>query len=365
MSNAANLDNAATSGIPQRVAVVGGDGIGTEVLEQGCRVLKALAPELELETFDLGADRYLRDGVTLPQDVFERWRDEFGAIYLGALGDPRVPSNVHAKDILLGSRFRFDLFINFRPIRLLDSRYCPLKDKTPEDIDIVVFRENTEDCYTGIGGTFKQGTPDEVGQEVAIATRKGVERIIRAAYEYAVQHGKTKVCMSDKSNAMRNFGGVWQRAWKDVAAEYPQIESSHLYVDVLAMELVRCPERFEVVVTSNLFGDIVTDLGAILQGGIGLAGSGNIHPGKVSLFEPVHGSAPDIAGQGIANPLAAILSAGMMLTHLGEGVRFQGLEQRIQDAVQGCLLADEVTRELGGTLTTSQVGDAVLRRLGV
>lgn len=351
---------AAPPQLPQKVAVVPGDGIGAEVLEQGCRVIAALAPEVELEHFDLGAERYLRDGTTLPQPVFERWRDEFGAIYLGALGDPRVPSNVHAKDILLGSRFRFDLYINLRPIQLLDARYCPLKGKKPEDIDIVVFRENTEDCYTGIGGTFKEGTPDEVGQEVAIATRKGVERIIRAAYEHARQHGKGRVCMSDKSNAMRNFGGVWQRAWRDVAAEYPEIESSHLYVDVLAMELVRKPERFDVIVTSNLFGDIVTDLGAILQGGIGLAGSGNIHPGKVSLFEPVHGSAPDIAGQGIANPLAAVLSAGMLLSHLGHAE----LETRVLQAVQGCLLADEVTPELGGTLSTARVGDAVLRRLG-
>ena len=342
-----------------KIAVVPGDGIGTEVIEQGVRVLKALAPDLEFEWFDLGADRYLRDGVTLPDDVFERWKAEFDCIYLGALGDPRVPSNVHAKDILLGSRFRLDLFINLRPIKLLDARRCPLKDKSCDDVDIVVFRENTEDLYTGMGGTFKQGTPDEVAQEVCIATRKGVERIVRAAFAYAKSRGLSKVCMSDKSNAMRNTGGLWQRVFSEVAAEYPGIEASHLYVDVLAMELVRCPERFEVVVTSNLFGDIVTDLGAILQGGIGLACSGNIHPGRLSLFEPVHGSAPDIAGKGIANPLAAILTAGMMLNHLGH----PELEKRVQAAVQACLLADEVTPELGGTLSTVQVTDAVLARL--
>ena len=342
-----------------KIAVVPGDGIGTEVIEQGARVLTALAPELELEWFDLGADRYLRDGATLPDDVFERWKAEFDCIYLGALGDPRVPSNVHAKDILLGSRFRLDLFINLRPIRLLDARRCPLKDKGPEDVNMVVFRENTEDLYTGMGGTFKQGTPDEVAQEVAIATRKGVERIVRAAFAYARTHGLTKVCMSDKSNAMRYTGGLWQRVFREVAAEYPEMETSHLFVDVLAMELVRCPERFEVIVTSNLFGDIVTDLGAILQGGIGLASSGNIHPGRLSLFEPVHGSAPDIAGRGIANPLASILTAGMMFNHLGR----PELETRIQAAVQGCLLADEVTRELGGTLTTREATDAVLARL--
>ncbi len=342
-----------------RIAIVPGDGIGAEVIAEGVRVLQHLAPDLALEHFDLGADRYLRDGATLPDDVFVRWRDEFDAIYLGALGDPRVPSNVHAKDILLGSRFRLDLFINQRPIKLLDARRSVLKDKGPQDIDIMVFRENTEDLYTGMGGTFKEGTPDEVAQEVCIATRKGVERIVRAAFAYAAERGLSRVCMSDKSNAMRHTGGLWQRTFREVAAEYPGIEASHLYVDVLAMELVRAPERFQVIVTSNLFGDIITDLGAILQGGIGLACSGNIHPGRVSLFEPVHGSAPDITGKGIANPLAAVLTAGMMLEFLGR----PDDHARIQAAVRGCLLADEVTPELGGTLSTRAVGDALLARL--
>lgn len=343
-----------------KIAVVPGDGIGQEVVPEGLRVLKALKPELSFETFDLGADRYLRTQETLPDDVFNRWREEFSCIYLGALGDPRVPSNIHAKEILLGSRFRFDLYINQRPIKLLDPRRCPLKNKTEDDVNMVVFRENTEDLYTGMGGTFKQGTPDEVAQEVAIATRKGVERIIRAAFDYAQRRGHHKVCMADKSNAMRNTGGLWQRVFKHVAAEYPDIAASHLYVDVLAMEMVRAPERFEVIVTSNLFGDIITDLGAILQGGIGLASSGNIHPGRLSLFEPVHGSAPDIAGKGLANPLAAILTAGMMLNFLGE----PALEEHIQRAVRACLLADQVTPELGGTLKTAEVTDAVLAHLG-
>jgi len=343
----------------KKIAVVPGDGIGVEVINEGIRLLKRLAPELELEHFDLGADRYLRDGTTLPQDVFERWRDEFDAIFLGALGDPRVPSNVHAKDILLGSRFRYDLYVNQRPIRLLDARRCPLKGKGPDEVNIMVFRENTEGLYTSVGGILKKGTPDEVAQEVCIVTRKGVERIIRAAFEYADKHGRRRVCMSDKSNAMRNVGQLWQRTFKEVAAEYPEIEASHLYVDVLAMEMVRAPERFDVIVTGNLFGDIITDLGAILQGGIGLACSANVHPGKLGLFEPVHGSAPDIAGQGKANPMATFLTVGMMLTHLG----YDGLEARIQGAIRDCLLADEVTPELGGTLTTSQVTDALLARL--
>ena len=343
----------------RKIAVVPGDGIGVEVIAEGVRLLKHLAPELVLEHFDLGADRYLRDGTTLPQDIFELWRDDFDAIFLGALGDPRVPTNIHAKEILLGARFRYDLYVNQRPIRLLDARRCPLKDKGPDDVDIMVFRENTEGVYTGVGGVLKKGTPDEVAQEVCIVTHKGVERIIRAAFEYARAHGRRRVCMSDKSNAMRNVGQLWQRTFKEVAADYPEIEARHLYVDVLAMELVRAPEHFDVIVTGNLFGDIITDLGAILQGGIGLACSANVHPGKLGLFEPVHGSAPDIAGHGKANPMATFLTVGMMLTHLG----YEELEIRIQAAIRDCLLADEVTPELGGTLTTSQVTDALLGRL--
>ncbi len=342
-----------------RIAVVPGDGIGGEVLDEGLRVLAHLHPDFDLEHFDLGAERYLRDGTTMPPELMERWRTDFDCIFLGALGDPRVPSSVHAKDILLGARFQLDLYINLRPIKLLDARYCPLKDKGPDDIDIVVFRENTEGLYTGVGGQFKRGTPDEVAIEQEINTYKGVERIIRAAFAHAKTHGRKSVLMSDKSNAMRHGHDLWQRVFAEVGADYPEIESSHLYVDVLAMELIRCPERFEVIVTNNLFGDIITDLGAILQGGIGLAGSGNIHPGQVSLFEPVHGSAPDIAGQGIANPMAAILTAGMMLDYLGHPEE----HQRIQRAVQACLEADQVTAELGGSLCTTEVGDAVLSRL--
>ena len=342
-----------------RIAVVPGDGIGREVIDEGVRVLAALQPELDLEWFDLGAEKYLAEGVTMPDGLMDRWRDEFDCIYLGALGDPRVPNNVHAVDILLGARFQLDLYINLRPIKLLDARYCPLKDKGPSDIDIMVFRENTEGLYTGIGGQFKRGTADEVAIEAEMNSRKGVERIIRAAFEYAHRHAKKRVCMSDKSNAMRHGHDLWQRVFKAVAAEYPAIESSHLYVDVLAMEMVRCPEQFEVVVTNNLFGDIVTDLGAVLQGGIGLAGSGNIHPGSVSLFEPVHGSAPAIAGQGVANPLAAILTAGMMLEYLG----CTDDADRVNAAVAECLRADLITPELGGALSTAEVGDAVLARL--
>ena len=342
-----------------KIAVVPGDGIGTEVINQGVRVLRYLAPELELEFFDLGADRYLQDGTTLPDETLNRWRTEFAAIYLGALGDPRVPSNVHAKEILLGARFKLDLFINLRPVRCLADSLCPLKWKSAKDVDFVVFRENTEGLYTGVGGQFKRGTADEIAIEQEINTRKGVERIIRAAFEYADLHGLRKMCMADKSNAMRHGHDLWQRVYKQVASEYPEIQSEHLYVDVLSMEMVNQPERFEVIVTNNLFGDIVTDLGAILQGGIGLAASGNINPAGVSLFEPVHGSAPPLAGKNVANPLAAILTVGMMLNHLG----FAGAEQRVTDAVRECLERDWVTAELGGTLSTSEVGDKVILSL--
>ncbi len=342
-----------------KIAVLPGDGIGAEVLHEGRRVLEAIAPDLTYEQFDLGAERFLRDGTTMPDEVLTRFRDEFDCVYLGALGDPRVPSNVHAKDILLGSRFKLDLFINFRPVRLLDARYCPLKDTRPEDVDFVVFRENTEGLYTGIGGQFKRGTEDEVAIEQEINTRKGVERIIRAAFTWARANGKPRVCMSDKANAMRHGHDLWQRVFKLVASEYPEVEASHLYVDVLTMRMVQAPNSFDVIVTNNLFGDIVTDLGAALQGGIGLAASGNLNPGVAALFEPVHGSAPDIAGQGIANPLAAILTAGMMLGYLGRASD----EKRVQNAVQRCLLAGSVTRELGGTLSTREAGSAVLDSL--
>ena len=346
-----------------RIAVIPGDGIGTEVLEQGVRVLEHLAAREGLD-FDwnwlpYGADRFLETGVSITDAEMQALASDHDAIYLGALGDPRVKSNQHAKDILLGMRFQLDLFINLRPCKLLDPRYCPLKDKGPEDLSFTVFRENTEGLYTGVGGQFKRGTADEVAIEAELNTRKGVERIVRAAYAFADERGLGRVCMSDKSNAMRHGHDLWQRVWKEVAAEYPAIESRHLYVDALCMELVRAPEAFDVIVTNNLFGDIVTDLGAQLQGGIGLAASGNLHPGKVAMFEPVHGSAPTIAGQGIANPLAAVLSAGMMVGWLGR----PDLEARLEAAVGQCLQSGRVTRELGGELTTTQAADAVISYL--
>ena len=342
-----------------RIAVIPGDGIGPEVVAEGLKVLQAAAEVEDLAfdtvTFDYGAERYLKDGTTLPDAGLAELRDEFDAILLGALGDPRIPDMRHGREILLRLRFDLDLFINLRPVRLLDAALCPLKGKGPKEVDMVVFRENTEGIYVGAGGNFKKDTPDEVAIQEDVNTRKGVERIIRAAFEYAKAHGRGSVCMSDKSNAMRFAGDLWQRTFKAVAADYPKIEAFHLFVDVLTMELVRAPERFEVIVTNNLFGDIVTDLGAQIAGGIGLAASGNIHPGGSALFEPVHGSAPDIAGQGVANPLATILSIQMLLEHLGH----PGAAARVDAAVRRALDEKVLTRELGGDRSTKEVGDFV------
>jgi len=346
-----------------QIAIIPGDGIGREVIDEGVRVLTYLSERhslgLELSELDYGADRYLREGISITDEEMIQLGENYDAVFLGALGDPRVPSNVHAKEILLGARFKLDLYVNYRPCKLLDSRYTPLKDCEPEDISFVVFRENTEGLYTGVGGQFKRGTPDEVAIEAELNTRKGVERIIRAAYEHADKHHLKNMCMSDKSNAMRHGHDLWQRVYKEVAKEYPHIESRHLYVDVLTMEMVRAPNQFDVIVTNNLFGDIVTDLGAQLQGGIGLAASGNLHPGKFGLFEPVHGSAPTIAGQGIANPMAAVLTAGLLLGWLGH----TELEAQVEQAVAACLRNNCVSAELGGSFSTSEVGDAILREL--
>jgi 3-isopropylmalate dehydrogenase len=340
-----------------RIAVIPGDGIGKEVTAEAVRVLRAaVAPakrQIEFVEFDWGADKYLREGVTLPTGAVEMLRDEFDAILFGALGDPRVPSNQHAADILLGLRFKLDLYVNARPVELLHDRLTPLRDRTERDIRLMVFRENTEGLYVGVGGFFKKGTPDEIAVQEDVNSRKGVERIMRYAFEYARQEGLKRVCMSDKSNAMTFAHDLWQRVFKEVKQEYPEIESRHLYIDTLAMELVRDPRQFDVIVTCNLFGDIISDLGAQLAGGLGLAPSGNIHPGKTSLFEPVHGSAPNIAGKGIANPLGSVLASAMMLEFLG----WKSEALAMQGAVKSALREDIVTPDLGGQKETSAVGN--------
>lgn len=342
-----------------RIAIIPGDGIGKEVTAEAEKVLRALGLELELVQWPHGADHFLKTGVSIAHAEVAELESEYDAILLGALGDARVPSNVHARDILLGLRFQLDLYINFRPVRLQDSRLTPLRDKEEGDINFVIFRENTEGVYVGMGGTFKRGTPDEVAIQEDVNTRKGVERIIRAAFEYARAHQIEFVTLSDKANAMEHAGGLWRRTFADVGTEYPEIEREALYVDMLAMDLIRRPERYRVIVTGNLFGDILSDLGAQLAGGLGLAASANLHPGRTSLFEPVHGSAPDIAGRGIANPFGAILSSALMLGHLG----FRDEQQRVERAVRKAVQAWEATPDLGGTLSTAATGDAVCRYL--
>jgi 3-isopropylmalate dehydrogenase len=346
-----------SGGAAARIAVIPGDGIGREVTPEAVKVLRAVAAAanraLEFVEFDWGAERYLREGVSLPPGAVEMLRDEFDAILFGALGDPRVPTNQHAADILLGLRFKLDLYVNARPVELLHERLTPLRDRTEKDVRIMVFRENTEGLYVGVGGFFKKGTADEIAVQEDVNSRKGVERIIRYAFEYARKNRLKRVCMSDKSNAMNFAHDLWQRVFKEVRQEYGEIESRHLYIDTLAMEIVRDPRQFDVIVTCNLFGDIISDLGAQLAGGLGLAPSGNIHPGRTSLFEPVHGSAPNIAGKGIANPLGSVLTAGMLLEFLG----WKTEAAAVHSAVKEALLKNYLTPDLGGAKKTVEVGD--------
>ena len=343
----------------QRIAVLPGDGIGVDVTVEAMKVLEAAAERwrlpLDLVVLNWNADRYLETGETLPEGALEEFESDYSAILIGAYGDPRVPDMKHAADILLGIRFGLDLYINFRPIRLYDERLCPLAGKSRQDIDFVVFRENTEGAYVGVGGQFKRGTMDEVAVQESIYTRKGTERIVRAAFEYADREGRKKVCMADKSNVMRHGHELWQRVFWSVAEEYPDIEASHLFVDALTMQMIRKPEMFEVIVTNNMFGDIVTDLGAALQGGLGIAASANLHPGRVSLFEPVHGSAPKYAGTDRANPIAAILSVVLMLENLGHDEAASAIEAAVAESIR----ERAVTRDLGGNLGTIEVGDRI------
>jgi 3-isopropylmalate dehydrogenase len=347
----------------KRIAVIPGDGIGVDVTREAMKVLRrvneVLGRELEFTELDWGAEKYLREGITLPPGAFEMLRRDFDAILFGAIGDPRVPENKHATEILLALRFGLDLYANVRPVRLFHERLCPLKGVGVNDVNFTVIRENTEGAYVNAGGVFKKGTADEVASQVEIHTRKGVERIIVYAFEYARRHGKTKVCMSDKSNVMAYAGDIWQRCFKEVAARYPEIQTNHLYVDALTLLFVRQPKDFQVVVTNNMFGDIVTDLAAALQGGLGMAASGNINPNGVSLFEPVHGSSPPLAGKNVANPMGAVLTAAMLLEHLGLGEAARAVE----NAVIACVNEGKLTQDVGGNFGTREVGDSVVGKI--
>jgi 3-isopropylmalate dehydrogenase len=347
-----------------RIAILPGDGVGPEVVAEAVRVLQVASGieglTLGWDVWDLGADRYLETGQTITEEEFHTLSEDYDAILLGALGDPRVPSNVHARDILLGLRFRLDLYVNYRPCRVIEPSLSPLKARSGGELDVAIFRENTEGIYLGLGGTSKAGTPDEVAVEEDLNTWKGVERIIRAAFRFARERDRTRVTLVDKANAMTHAGRLWRRAFEEVGDEFPEIEREASYVDAVAMDLIRRPGHYDVIVTSNLFGDILSDLAAALTGGLGMAPSANIHPGEHALFEPVHGSAPDIAGKGIANPMGAILCVALLLEHLGQDDPARELE----DAVAAAVREGKTTADLGGDLDTAEVGAWIADRFG-
>ena len=341
----------------KQIAIIPGDGIGPEVTREVVELLGQLRAEglpLAWKIFGYSADSYLREGRALPEGGMEELA-LFDAIFLGALGDPRVPDMAHGREIILGARRSLDLYVNLRPIRLLHDRLTPLKHRTCADVDFLIVRENTEGAYIGAGGRFRVGTPEEVAVQEALATRRGVERVLRYAFGLAGASGE-KLVMADKHNALEFVGGLWYRTFRELEGEYPQVEARHLFVDALCHDLVRDPSRFGVIVTSNLFGDLISDLGAALAGGLGLAPSANLNPEtRRGLFEPVHGSAQDIAGKGIANPMAAFLSAGMMLEFLG----FEEAGRRLRGAVTTCLERETTTPDLGGSSTTAEVGRVI------
>jgi 3-isopropylmalate dehydrogenase len=345
-----------------KLAIIPGDGIGREVTAEAVKVLHAVEQKFgrrfELEHLPWSADHFLATGETMPANGYDLLR-QFDAILIGALGDPRVPDNRHARDILLGTRFELDLYVNYRPVRLLDERLCPLKGRGPKDVNFVVFRENTEGVYVGIGGRFKANTVDEVAIQEEINTYKGVHRIVKHAFDHAKTHGLTKLCMADKSNAMTHGHALWQRVFTELAPQYPAIAATHYYIDALAMYMVLDPGQFDVIVTNNLFGDIVTDLGATFQGGLGMAASGNIHPGRTSMFEPVHGSAPKFAGRNVANPIGAIASLALLLETLGATDEAAAIDAAVLRAVK----ENQVTNDIGGNLGTREAGDYVARAI--
>jgi 3-isopropylmalate dehydrogenase len=348
---------------PIRIAVIGGDGIGPEVTSEACRVLEAVddagLAAVSLESFPHGADHYLATGETLSDETFERLRDEFDAILFGAIGDPRVPDGRHARDLLLGLRFRLDLYNNRRPIRLRAAELSPLRRADDVAIDFVIYRENTEGLYGGHGRIEAEGTPDEIAVSEAIASRRAVERIVREAFDHARAGGR-RLTLSDKANAVPHMYGLWRRIFQELAEEYSDVESEMRYVDALAMEMVRSPERFGIIVTSNLLGDILSDLGAELIGGPGLAPSANVHPGLHGLYEPVHGSAPDIAGTGRANPIAAILSAAMLLDDGGASEAAAAIDRAVDEALREGVR----TPDLRGAASTAEVGAWIADRIG-
>jgi 3-isopropylmalate dehydrogenase len=338
-----------------KIAVIGGDGIGPEVTREAMKVLDAAAAVYGFRTrcteYPFGTEHYLKTKEIFPEQAFEEVRQQ-DAIYLGAIGDPRAPVGMIEFGIIAKLRFELDLYVNLRPIRLYDERLCPVKGKGPEHIDMVICRENTEGAYSGSYGYTHKNLQNEVATQVMVYTREATERIIRYAFELARARNKKKtVTMIDKANALR-AQDIWTRVFAEVAKDYPDIKTEHAYIDAACMWMVKNPEWFDVAVTANLFGDIITDLGAMIQGGMGIAASGNIHPGKVSLFEPIHGSAPKHAGKNVACPVAAILAVGMMLDYLGEKQAAARIENVVIDLIrtrriQGVNTGDHPTTEIG------------------
>ena len=345
------------------IGVIAGDGIGPEVTAEGLKVLRAV---METESFDCNfveypysGEYYLKTKELVPESVIAEW-STLDAVLLGAIGHPDVETGLVERSVILGLRFGLDLFINLRPIKLYSAHLCPLKDKRPEDIDFVVVRENTEGFYSQIGGHLKKGTPDEVATVTGVYTRKGVERAIRYSFEFAKARAASrnkapKLTMVDKANAIRPQD-IWTRTFSEVGTEYPDVEQDHAYIDACTMWMIKNPEWFDVVVTSNLFGDVITDLGAMLQGGMGIAASGNLHPGKTSMFEPIHGSAPKYAGKNVACPLGAIMAVQLMLDYLGE----KRASLRIENGVAHLLSSGGISSvDARSGLSTTEIGDMV------
>lgn len=347
-----------------KIAVLPGDGTGPEVINEGVKVLKAAGEkegiDFSFTYFNWGGDNYLETGVTLPEDFKEQLQG-FDAIYLGAIGHPDVKPGILEKGILLRLRFELDQYINLRPVKLYPNIDCPLKDKKPEDIDFVVVRENTEGLYAGAGGVLKKGTPDEVAIQESINTRKGVERCIRFAFDYTRKRNKKKkLTLCGKTNVLTYAFDLWERTFYEVAKEYPDITTDYVHVDACCMWMVKNPEWFDVIVTDNMFGDIITDLGAMIQGGMGVAAGGNINPNGLSMFEPIGGSAPKYTGMGVINPVACILSGEMLLRYLNE----EKAAQRVENAVVKVITTKLKSMSAGKMgYSTSEVGDLIVENL--
>lgn len=344
------------------IAVVPGDGTGPEVVVEGIKALKAVSQkcgfDFEFEEFDVGGEKYLKDGTLLPDSILDELRGR-DAIFLGAIGHPDVKPGILEREVLLKMRFELDLYINLRPVELLPGVDTPLKDKGPEDIDFVVVRENTEGFYAGSGGFLRKGTPDEVAVQDSINTRKGVERCIRYAFDYCRKRNKKKLLtLCAKKNVLMYESDLWDRCFEEVAADYPDVTTNYQHVDACCMWMVKNPEKFDVIVTNNMFGDIITDVGAIIQGGLGIAAGGNINPGGAGMFEPIGGSAPKYTGLNKINPMGAISAAQMMLKYIGEEEAAGILLGAMKKTVENDLKSLEAGKMGYGT---TEVGDLVVR----